>query len=331
MQNRLVNKQMMFEHFAGRETPLQKVQIEEWLATADNRELYFEWLDEWENANRQFQADEKAAFKKIFNDPVDETSFAKSGKQGKFLFSRILPGKIVAAAVLLIFIGSLLFFFKEAILYKSVQTNFGEVKAVKLPDGTDVVLNANSILRYSRFRFSGSVRRVLLTGEADFSVVHTKSNSKFYIQTSTGLNIQVLGTQFTVYARPAKTSVVLRNGKVELSYKTGKNEHKVDMKPGDLFTMKENYRPQLQRTDAPENLSAWKTNDFVFDGTALSEIGSVLQENYNIKVRFIQPSTAKRKITGTVHANNAEELIDVISELMGINYKIKADTVYFIP
>ena len=331
MENRLVNKDVMFEHFQGRETSLQKMKIEEWLANPNNMELYFEWLDEWESLNRQFIADEKRAFKKVFSDSAEEPMMDLPVTAGRSLLSRLLNRNMVAAFVFFLIAGGVLFAFRDNLLYKEIRTGFGEIRSVQLPDGTAVVLNANSSVRYNRFGFSGAVRKVYLSGEADFSVVHTRQHSKFRIETQTGLYIQVLGTQFTVYARPAKTHVVLKNGKVALSYGAGKNKQTVDMKPGDLFTMTATHRPRLQRMNSPENLSAWKNHNFIFDETTLAEIGMLLRESYNIKVKFTDASTAARMITGTVHATNAEELIDVIAELMGINYKIKSDSVYFIP
>ncbi len=50
-----------------------------------------------------------------------------------------------------------------------VRTNPGMTTSVELPDGTEVVLNSSSSLRYPS-RFADDKREVKLVGEAFFSV-----------------------------------------------------------------------------------------------------------------------------------------------------------------
>ena len=45
----LLNKNILFEHFAGRTSPLQKKLISAWLQVSDNQELYYRWLEDYEN------------------------------------------------------------------------------------------------------------------------------------------------------------------------------------------------------------------------------------------------------------------------------------------
>ena len=58
---------------------------------------------------------------------------------------------------------------KEEIHMMEVRTNPGMTTSVELPDGTEVVLNSSSSLRYPS-RFADDKREVKLVGEAFFSV-----------------------------------------------------------------------------------------------------------------------------------------------------------------
>ena len=52
-----ITRELIFEHFANKVTPLQRRQIDEWLQTEGNEELYYKWLEEWENSNPEYQPD----------------------------------------------------------------------------------------------------------------------------------------------------------------------------------------------------------------------------------------------------------------------------------
>ena len=57
----VINKAILVNHFSGNATPLQRKLIEEWLADPDNVEYYYECLNEWENNNAQFIANDTLA------------------------------------------------------------------------------------------------------------------------------------------------------------------------------------------------------------------------------------------------------------------------------
>ena len=58
----VINQAILMNHFSGNATLLQKKLIEEWLAVPENVEYYYECLNEWENKNAQFVADDLLAF-----------------------------------------------------------------------------------------------------------------------------------------------------------------------------------------------------------------------------------------------------------------------------
>lgn len=78
-----------------------------------------------------------------------------------------------------------------------VRTNPGMTTSVELPDGTEVVLNSSSSLRYPS-RFADDKREVKLVGEAFFSVA--KDEKKFIVGTLNNSKIVVHGTEFNVEA-----------------------------------------------------------------------------------------------------------------------------------
>ena len=320
-----VSRKVLLDHFAGRSTPLEKALIEEWLNSSENNEFYYECLNEWENENLQYVADEVSAFEKI----NIEKSKAPSTTINNLVVRRLGKRLAVAAAILIVTIGTL-FIEKDNILSKTVSTNYGEVKQVDLPDGSIVTLNANSEIKYARFNFADNTREVNLNGEADFSVVHTKSNQKFIVKTNNKLNVTVLGTQFSVYNRSTTSEVVLRKGKVELNYTSivGNQQRLLVLKPGDKFIKNERGADEVHLANT-EKVVAWKNHDFLFEGTALAEVANIIKDNFGIKLIFQNDTLASRKISGTFHAEKADELIDAIAQLLDVNYKKKNNLIYF--
>lgn len=321
----VINKAILVNHFSGNATPLQRKLIEEWLAEPDNVEYYYECLNEWENNNAQFVANDTLALKRVIATKNKEEKIKQSEST-----IRMFGRRFAVAAIILLVVGVSLFLGKDAIIYKSIETTYGEIKQVTLPDGSIVTLNANSEIRFSRFNFSTKTREVMLNGEADFSVVHTKSNQKFIVKTDNNLHVTVLGTQFSVYARNTNDRVVLRKGKVELDYVSDdKRSKQLILRPGDVFTQKIGGGDTLAHITDTEKEVIWKTHDFLFESTSLSEIATMLKDNFGINARFQNQALASRKISGSFHAEKAEELVDAISQLLDINYKIRNNVVYF--
>ena len=321
----VINKAILVNHFSGNATPLQRKLIEEWLAEPDNVEYYYECLNEWENNNAQFVANDTLALKKVI---------AKKNKEEKIKQSestiRMFGRRFAVAATILLVVGVSLFLGKDAIIYKSIETTYGEIKQVTLPDGSIVTLNANSEIRFSRFNFSTKTREVMLNGEADFSVVHTKSNQRFVVITNNNLAVTVLGTQFSVYNRLKKSEVVLRKGKVELSYTSvNSNQNKLlVLKPGDKFIKNDRGTDEVHLLNTEEAV-AWKNHDFLFEGTSLAQVANTINESFGIKLIFQNEDLANRKISGTFHAEKADELIDAIAQLLDVNYKKRSNIIYF--
>jgi len=110
------------------------------------------------------------------------------------------------------------------------RTAYGEVKVNSLPDGSEVMVNADSRIRYSSGFTDGKDREVWLSGEAFFHVRKTPSKSRFIVHTL-DFDIIVTGTQFNAISREGKASVLLKEGSVLLHTADGED---LQMRPGDF-------------------------------------------------------------------------------------------------
>ena len=98
-------------------------------------------------------------------------------------------------------------------------TNRGETLTAHLPDRTSVKLNSDSKISFQS-SFNKDYRIVFLEGEAYFNV--EKGNHPFIIQYDQ-VTIEVLGTQFNVYAREQHIDVVVNEGVVKVGNDVDEN------------------------------------------------------------------------------------------------------------
>ncbi len=318
-ENELINKTVLYDIFTGRATPLQKQMVADWMAKNENLEYYHLCLEEWENDNIQFIPTYEKGFEKVKHKIEVEKVCIPEKQNVKIRFSFFVRKNAIVASILLIFLFAITLSLGDKILKKTVTAGYGETKYLVLPDGSEVTLNANSSLQYSRFRFSKGDRIVYLMGEADFSVKHTKDNQKFFVKTKNNVTISVLGTEFTAYVRN-QSRVVLRSGKIELTYLNKQVENKIIMKPGELFETNDK-KVVIKHIKQPETYALWKNHKFLFDNTTLNEVAQIFKDNYNLTISFESKELSERSITGTFQADDSDELLEAIAQILDIDYK----------
>ncbi|WP_373513856.1 FecR family protein [Persicitalea sp.] len=320
--NSMITKELLFSHFTGKTSAMQKQSIDEWALIKANEELYYKWLEEYEAKHPEYPADIDKAISNYrhFLEQNRKNAFAeKPGdiidpvKKGR----RWLLAVGVAASLSIIL---LVFGMRNTELwkYRTLRTGYGKTRTVQLSDGSRVILNANSSLRIPRWGFGKTSRNVLLAGEASFSVKHIATNQKFVVQTAKEFEVEVLGTEFTVFARDRGTRVVLNKGKVQINLREGRSTRKMVMKPGDLVTLDKNSHIEKKSIPKPEILSAWQSHRYEFDKTALQEIVYLLQENYGLEVEVEDKGLLSQTVSGSLTVDNADHILELIETVLGL-------------
>ncbi len=315
-----ITRVQLMDYHAGRATPLQVRQIEEWLQQPENRNLFYETLHEWESGQPQYQPDTERAFLQ-YKKFMEQGTPPMAAEPENLRFWSWKPW-LAAAAVLVVCSG---WFFRDAIQYKTYETAYSEVKSVALPDGSTVTLNANSTLKYPRFDVGSGPRNVILNGEARFSVIHTRDDRTFVVKTNRNLDVEVLGTEFVVFNRNRGTRVVLMKGKVQLNFQ--KQGRKLTMKPGDQVTMTPVGAFELKKKPKPEEAAAWTHRRYVFTDTSLSEIAELMKENYGYNVKIPDQNLAKRLVTGDFEAKNGDDLLNALKAMLRLRIERVGKTI----
>jgi ferric-dicitrate binding protein FerR (iron transport regulator) len=180
------------------------------------------------------------------------------------------------------------------------RTNYEQIASRRLPDGTEVTLNANSSLRYGSNWNDTEDREVWVDGEAYFHVKRTLSNSRFIVH-SGHFDVIVTGTQFNVYNRHGKDNVLLQEGSVTVRTKDGKITF---MKPGEFVT----FDSLLEKKTANPRQLVWKDQMMSLDGTPMSQVATMIEDMYGVHVQLKGDTTANMKVSTMVPSNNLNRL-----------------------
>lgn len=191
-------------------------------------------------------------------------------------------------------------------------TGFGETRTIVLPDGSTVILNANSRLLFSEDLAGQSFRKVRLDGEAYFSVVHTSDNRPFIVSTSGGVDVEVLGTSFNVYDRK-KTKIVLNSGKIRLSLPGGTEEEKIVMEPGEMVEYGEDSF--TKKTVNPEIYAAWTEKKIILDQTSLREMIEMAKNNYGVEISVESSEMLDQTVSGSMPVADAENFVNQVAKV----------------
>jgi transmembrane sensor len=184
-----------------------------------------------------------------------------------------------------------------------------KVVSVRLSDGTTVWLNNESTLRYP-VAFTGTERRVEVTGEAYFEVAHD-AMKKFSVTSGT-VTTEVLGTHFNInsFEDEGSIKVTLLEGAVRV--RSAAQQKPVILKPGQQARSQADGALQTKSAVDPEGILAWKNGLFQMKGTDLAALLRQLSRWYDIEVSYTGPLPQK-SFGGSIDRN--VNLSDVLKAL----------------
>lgn len=235
--------------------------------------------------------------------------------------ARRLWAQVASLAAILIFgliLGSTVTYLtsKSKILSEQLvfETPRGEKSLVKLPDGSEVWLNANSRLVYHSF--SSNRRQVELKGEAFFKVARNEK-APFVVKTDE-CEVEVLGTTFNVmaYNEFGRKEITLLNGKVNIHIDGTEQV----LKPGQALILKD-HKVKIVEVN-PLQASGWTENKFNFQNIPLSELMKRLENWYDVDITLDNSTGKEINFTGTFkNEETIWQVLDAIKVYTPISYK----------
>lgn len=331
--------------------------LKDWIAESTDHQQFFDQMREIWLVSMQSEQQFSFDCKKAFSAFKDKAAVKQPQKQHKSLS---ISYQWVAAVVLIFIISGFFLFYlgtiqskEEVFAYQEIVVPYGARSNVRLPDGSDVVLNAGTTLRYNT-GFAKKNRNLWLDGEAYFDV--HKIDIPFVVHSGT-VQIKALGTAFNVraYSSEKKIETTLVEGKlaideIDLINKTKKeiilmpNQKLVisersqdeslkeilsaDQASKDDSASKKKARVKYERIDPTPDIS-WKDNEWVIYRENLAELSKRMERRYDIHVIFKDDQLKSFRYTGTLLNESLEQVLRAMTLVSPIHYKVEGKNVIF--
>jgi ferric-dicitrate binding protein FerR (iron transport regulator) len=230
---------------------------------------------------------------------------------------------LAAAAVTAITLGTALFLYVRrpaeppAIAQAAVQGQVYRGKQfIHLPDGSTVILNADSELRYDS-TFGLATRDVTLTGEAFFDIQH--DDAKPFRVWSGAVYTYVLGTAFNVKAYPDQPEIVVTVARGKVKVCEARRDLGIVMPQQQLAIHRATL--QAEPAAAPDAKAlAWKDDFLIFDNTTMADVADAIGKRFGVTIRVTDEIRDCRINAAFMNDEDLAHILTVTSKVLRGSY-----------
>lgn len=201
------------------------------------------------------------------------------------------------------------------VVYNTLSTPRGRQYQLTLPDGSRVWLNAESSIRYP-VAFTGKERKVEITGEAYFEVVHISSKPFKVIAAKT--EIEDIGTHFNInaYGDEPLLKTTLLEGAVKICGHL--------LRPGQQAQVGVDQTVRVVELPDAENIIAWKEGIINFSAVDIATLLRQIERWYNVEVR-VEGQLPDIYLTGTLPSSMKLSSVMKVFELNKIKCRLQGN------
>lgn len=300
-------------------------QIQEWLELSpENPVILTEIVNIWSvtmGKPEYYQPDLTYNWNKL----IQRINYKSRRKNSLILFTRMAAA---AAVLILVFIAGITMsdrfvIHPQKITYSKIISPKGNKTRIILPDSSRVWLNSGSELWYPS-DYSAQNREVWMKGECFFQV--QKDPDHPFLVHGTKIQVKVYGTVFNFKEDESKelSDVTLLTGNVEVL--NLKNQKISDLKPGQQLVCQKGISQIL----APENMDAmtsWVNNILIFKNQPFEEVIRYLEGWYGVDIQLDRSLYYLHNYTFKVKTESLREVLELISIITPIKYKIEGDQI----
>lgn len=207
----------------------------------------------------------------------------------------------------------------------SMNVPFGSTMETSLPDGTKVILNGGTKLRYSQ-GYGIKSRCVMLSGEAYFDIVHKKTMPLEI--TMTRMTIHDIGTKLNITNYPEDPQAIITVDEGSVDIKTAYSPSPKRLFAGQQAVVNKSTG-RVSINTKTSNGDAWNKGILVFRNNTVEEIAHRLERTYNVTITIHSEVTAHKRFYGTFsqQKQNIDDILRALKETGTLSYKIKGRSV----
>lgn len=230
--------------------------------------------------------------------------------------------RIAATVLLVLAVGVPSLYFGVIRDSSSVQISHQAIEGVSivnLPDGSRVYLNKGSEISYQKA--FNQHRAIELSGEAFFEVMSDPANP--FTVHSSDVRVSVLGTSFNVkqVENTPQVEVYVKTGKVLMSL--DKSDQSVTLEPEE-FGLADDEQLSNVKLEHPNYIS-WKTKDFKFVDTKLSDVLLELEDSYHVEIQSGEIDLSQMRITTSYSEQSIDAILETIATAFSITVSHEKD------
>jgi transmembrane sensor len=195
------------------------------------------------------------------------------------------------------------------------RTPRGQRLALRLSDGTQVMLAPGSVLRRPS-DYGTRERRLQLEGQAYFIVTH--DSTRPFLVTTRHLVARDLGTRFDVRAYPDEPAdeVVVAEGKVAVAKDSA--QPAALLGAGQLATVGAETSPRVRSGVDVSRLLAWTEGRLLFRDTPLREVRRQLERWYDVDLGLASADLGDLRVTGSFDDEPVTQVLGAVARSLGL-------------
>lgn len=206
----------------------------------------------------------------------------------------------------------------EPVAYVEHRLPPGMKSTLRLPDGSKVVLNAGSTLRYVK-DFETDQRALFLEGEAYFEV--KRDSLKPFVVYTGSLSTTAIGTSFAISAYvPDSVHVYLLTGKALVADNLG-YEAQMILEKGEAASMDSLGLMQKSRFEE-EEVMAWTKGIIIFDRTPIVTAVKTLENWYGVSFELQNRPPPDLTVSGKFDNEQLKNILEGLSYSARFDFKI---------
>lgn len=212
---------------------------------------------------------------------------------------------------------------KDDDAYQVYQSRTGHRLSLKLPDGSSVLLNSNSILKVPRGDHKDS-RKVILLGAAFFTVV-PGSRLQFVVE-SADFKASTMGGSFFARAYPHESGrqieVTAGKLKVEKSYHSDTDNKAELLLPGEMVMLNRTVDLMEKETYPIEERQLWLMGRLKFNNAGLSKVIEILEDWYGVPFEVTEGMKLPHNFSADFRNQPLERVLNVFCLSAHCDFKL---------
>ncbi|HEV8333470.1 MAG TPA: FecR domain-containing protein [Steroidobacteraceae bacterium] len=186
-----------------------------------------------------------------------------------------------------------------------VATQLAEVRELTLPDGTRIVLGAQSQID---FVVTGKTRRAtVIAGDAFFAVAHDPTRP--FVVAAGDYTVRVVGTQFEIRRRPDTVRVAVSEGLVAVK-RADTDDAASILSVGGAWTVGTGG-VEIRPVDAAD-VGAWRSGRLVYDNAALRDVVADANRYTRTHIVVVDPQLEGLRLTTSFRTSQVDGMVETL-------------------